>query len=462
MSVAAGSELGLGGVFAASVTVFSAGGAVDVERTVSHVLHLLQTGCDGVLLFGTTGEANSLSVGERRAVLKALGADARIDASRLMAGTGCCAIPDTLELTRCALDAGVRNVLLLPPFYYKGPSEDGLYNAFASVIAPLVGTGVRVYLYHFPAQAGVGVPDGVTARLFNDYPGTVVGMKDSSADLAHMRGLVERLPGFEVFTGKEAQLLDCLEFGGAGCISAHTNVIHGQAQRVLCAWKARDAVTTAAEQAKLLEMSAAIGGYGAGPTEKVKAILALERGEEAWGHMRPPMTPLQPAQLAELAQRMRASGHQLPEVAMSPDSKKQYADCASAFAPLVEDAMRKLSRCAACAPDAATASVLPDIGSAGGGCAAVVDDRGHLLGVVTDGDVRRSVVSAGPGGLERDVADAMNAEPRVVTRDTPLRDALRLFAGPPRVNTLPVVEASTRRFEGMLLLHDLLEADAAE
>ncbi|MEK9706681.1 MAG: dihydrodipicolinate synthase family protein, partial [Alphaproteobacteria bacterium] len=141
------------GVFAASLTPMTADLEIDLDRAVAHNKWLLANGCDGVAPLGTTGEANSLGMSERFELLDAL-ADAGIAGMQLIAGTGTTAIPDTVALTKHALGNGAGAVLMLPPFYYKGPSEDGLFAAYSEVIQRVGDTKLKIYLYNFPQQVG--------------------------------------------------------------------------------------------------------------------------------------------------------------------------------------------------------------------------------------------------------------------------------------------------------------------
>ena len=173
------------GVFAAVLTPFDEIGAPNSAALALHCRWLLSNGCDGLSVFGTTGEGNSLSVDERAGLLERLVSDG-IPAQVLLPATGCCAIPDTVRLTERAVHLGVPGTLMLPPFYYKNPSEDGVFAAFAEVIERVGDGRLRVYLYHFPQMSGVSLTPALIERLLARYPDSVAGMKDSSGDLANM------------------------------------------------------------------------------------------------------------------------------------------------------------------------------------------------------------------------------------------------------------------------------------
>ena len=274
------------GVFVPASTPFHADLSVDGERFVAHCRWLLDEGANGLAVFGTTSEANSLSAGERMTSLEQL-IDSGISPGVLMPGTGCCALPDTVALTRHAVEHDCMGVLLLPPFYYKGVSDDGLYAGIAELIQRVADKRLRIYLYHIPPMAGVGFSLGLIARLLEDFPGVVVGIKDSSGDWKNTQALLQEFPGFEVFPGSETYLLDGLRLGGVGCISATANVNVAAMRALIDAWKtpAADAM-----QQQLTVLRAAVQKYPLVPANK--AILARLQGAPEWNVVRPPLVAL--------------------------------------------------------------------------------------------------------------------------------------------------------------------------
>ena len=213
----------LKGVMAASLTPMKDDLTIDHERLIAHCRWLLDNGCNAIAFMGTTGEANSLSVAERMIALDAV-LEAGIAPELLMVGTGCCALPDTLALTRHAIAQGVGGMLMLPPFYYKGVSEEGVFAAFDAAIQRVGHDGLRIYLYHFPQMSGVPFSHALIERLLKKYPDVIAGIKDSSGDFENMRSMAAHFPGFDVFAGTERYLLDIMRAGGVGCISASANV----------------------------------------------------------------------------------------------------------------------------------------------------------------------------------------------------------------------------------------------
>lgn len=201
------------GVFSAALTPLDEHLLPDPTRFVAQCHRLLAEGCDGVAMLGTTGEANSFSSDERRALLEAAIAGG-VAPDRLLPGTGVAALMETVSLTRHALACGVTTVVMLPPFYYKGVSEDGLFASYAEVIERVGDARLRVVLYHIPQMSAVPIPFAVIARLRARFPGVFTGIKDSAGDLAHMTALVREFPGLSVLAGADPLMLPLLREGG--------------------------------------------------------------------------------------------------------------------------------------------------------------------------------------------------------------------------------------------------------
>ncbi|MEP7085644.1 MAG: dihydrodipicolinate synthase family protein, partial [Betaproteobacteria bacterium] len=251
-------------------------------------------------VFGTTSEANSLSGAERMEALEQL-IDSGVTPAVLMPGTGCCALPDTVALTRHAVELDCMGVLLLPPFYYKGVSDDGIYAGIAELIQRVGDRRLRVYLYHIPPMAGLGFSLGLIERLLAAFPGTVVGIKDSSGDWNNTQAMLKAFPGFEIFPGSETFLLDGLRQGGAGCISATANINVAAMRALIDAW-----ATPAADamQEKLSALRAAVQKYPLVPANK--AILGRLQQTQDWNTVRPPLTPLSDDAKSQLFSSVKA------------------------------------------------------------------------------------------------------------------------------------------------------------
>ena len=274
------------GVLVPAVTPFHGDLAVDEKRFVAHCKWLLDEGADGLALFGTTSEANSLSPGERMELLERL-IEGGVAADVLMPGTGCCAIPDTVALTQHAVSHDCFGVLMLPPFYYKGVSDDGIFASIAEVVQRVADSRLRIYLYHIPPMAGVGFSLPLIERLLKAYPQIVVGLKDSSGDWKNTQALLEAFPGFEVFPGSETYLLDALRLGGAGCISATANVNVAAMRQLIEEWNTS---TAEAMQQRITAVRAAIQKFPM--VAALKAILAEMHDAPGWDVVRPPLVRL--------------------------------------------------------------------------------------------------------------------------------------------------------------------------
>ncbi len=275
----------VGGVYAASLTPMTRTGAPKIGLAVGHIRWLLQNGCDGVAPLGTTGEANSISLADRMALIEAIAA-AGIPPNRVVIGTGCCALGDTVALTRCALDAGFANALVLPPFYYKGVTDEGLFAYFSALVERLGEPRFRLYLYHFPQMSAVPVSASLIGRLRDAFGAVVAGLKDSSGDWANTKHLIDAFPGLRVFSGSEQFLSDNLAAGGVGCISATVNVTAPLAARVLRADpKERDRL-----QGELTAIRAALQGFPMVPA--LKRILEWHTGNPAWRNVQSPLVAL--------------------------------------------------------------------------------------------------------------------------------------------------------------------------
>ncbi len=269
------------------LTPFANDLSADAARFVRLCRWLIGSGV-GLAVFGTTSEANSLATAEKLELLDALVA-AGVPAERIVPGTGCCAFPDTVALTRAAIEHGCAGVLMLPPFYYKNVSDDGLFASYAEVIERVGDARLRIYLYHIPPVAQVPLGVSLIERLLQRYPTTIAGIKDSGGDFAFTRQLIEAFAprGFAVYAGSETFLLPTLVAGGAGCISATANVNPGAMLRLARDWRAPDA---AAQQAALDAVRQAFQKFPLVPA--LKAAIAQASGDDGWRATRPPLVPL--------------------------------------------------------------------------------------------------------------------------------------------------------------------------
>lgn len=289
------------GVNCAAATPLNADLSPDLGLFAEHCHRLLAEGCHGIALLGTTGEANSFSIAERKLILEAA-LEAGIAGDQLIPGTGVAAGPETVELTRHALDHGVSKVVMLPPFYYKGVSDEGVYAAYARIIEAIGDSRLKIILYHIPQVSAVPLSLPLIGRLIAAFPDTVVGIKDSAGDLANMQAIAAAHPGFAVLAGADPLLLPLLQSGGAGCITATSNLIADSLRTVYD--HTDDAALVEPAQARINAWRALSNSYVQIPT--IKAMVGLKTGNAGWNRVRPPMLPLAAAQLAELEQKFAA------------------------------------------------------------------------------------------------------------------------------------------------------------
>jgi 4-hydroxy-tetrahydrodipicolinate synthase len=279
-------ETPLKGIMAPVVTAFSNYRAIDAKRSTAHCHWLLKHGCDALVVFGTTSEANSLSLLERKSLLEAI-VGSGIDPARLLVGTGSCALPDAVDLSEHALEIGCSGVLMLPPFYYKSVTADGLFAFFAELIDRVDDSRLRIYLYHIPPVAQVGIPFELIEKLRTRYGELIAGIKDSSGDWENTRRLLTEFASFDVFPGSEAFLLPALRLGAAGCISGTANVGAETMQRLYRRWQTGEAEEI---QFKLNRVRATFQRFPI--IAAVKAVLAEANNDDNWRCVRPPLQPL--------------------------------------------------------------------------------------------------------------------------------------------------------------------------
>jgi len=278
----------LSGVIAAIATPIDEKGAPDLKRATDLARYLLENGCDALNVLGTTGEATSFSREERMSVMNAYKA-AGLPMERLMVGTGAAAVSDAIALTRHAADLGFAAALVLPPFYYKGAPDDGLVAYIASLVQATAAKPIPIYLYHFPAMSGLPWHVALIRRLLEAYPSRIVGLKDSSGDMAFARSAAAISRDFDVFPSTEACLLEAKRGDFAGCISATANL-----NADLCARAWREGDAAALDQAvairKLFEGRPLVSG--------VKALLAHIHGDTKLAAVKPPLAPFSAADRA--------------------------------------------------------------------------------------------------------------------------------------------------------------------
>ncbi len=301
----------LEGILSPVVTPFNADYSPNAAKFARHCRWLLKSGCAGLAVFGTNSEANSLSVAEKRHLLEQLVAGG-VPASSLMPGTGHCALTDSIEMTRAAVELGCAGVLMLPPFYYKGVSDEGLYRNFAEVIERVGDERLQLYLYHIPPVAQVPITLALIERLLSKYPGIVAGVKDSSGNWDNTKAMLDQFAksGFDVFAGSEDFLLANLRNGGKGCITATGNINPGAIDHLYRNWKGDGADALQAgisATRKIVQKQPMIPA--------LKAAISHFGNDPQWKTVRPPLVELTSDQEKQLITELKANGFSMPGLA---------------------------------------------------------------------------------------------------------------------------------------------------
>src|SRR5437773_4131055 len=311
------------GVLAPVVTPFKPDLSPDCERFIRHCQWLLSQDC-GLAVFGTNSEANSMAAKKRSTLLDVLVA-AGIDPSRMMPGTGCCSVTETVELTAHAVKHGCAGVLMLPPFYYKNVSEEGLYRFFSEVVQRVGDTRLKIYLYHIPSVAIVGITPKLVERLLKAYPTAIAGMKDSSGDWNNTKTFLDAfavragraVSGFDVFVGSESFLLANMRNGGVGTISATANVNPAAIHKLYRQWNTAGDADNADQQQSKLNVVREVFSSRKFPSmiAALKQAIAIYRNDPEWSRVRPPLVELTKEQSKLLAAELKAIGFTMPNIA---------------------------------------------------------------------------------------------------------------------------------------------------
>lgn len=297
------------GVYSPVVTPFSNNLQPDHNRFLRHCRWLIEQDV-GLAVFGTNSEANSLAVDEKKHLLDTL-VSAGLPVDRMMPGTGCSALTDSVELTRHAVAAGCCHVLMLPPFYYKSVSDEGLFRSYAEIIERVGSDALRIYVYHIPQVSQVPLGLELIERLLKAYPRIIAGVKDSSGDWRHTQAMLERFQpqGFDVFAGSETFLLATMRGGGAGCITATGNVNPAAIVDLYRNWQSADAD---ARQQALDDIRAVFARFQMIPA--LKSAIGIYSHDDAWGTVRPPLVALTTAQRAALKEALAHASFEMPGI----------------------------------------------------------------------------------------------------------------------------------------------------
>ncbi len=297
------------GVLVPAITPFKPDYSVDSVLFNKMCHWLLRQGANGLAVFGTTSEANSLTMQERQSLLEGLVADG-INPHLLLPGTGMCSLMDTVAMTSHAVKLGCGGVLMLPPFYYKPVSEDGLFAFYSEVIERVGSSDLGLWLYHIPQVAGVGIPHDLIERLIKRYPKTVLGIKDSSGDWANTEAMLKRFKGFGIFPSSEGVLVKAMRLGAVGCITASGNINAAGIRHLVDHWQDPQADTLQQPVAAVRDL---FSKYPLIPA--AKAFLSHSLKQDGLATLRPPLMALSAQQTQDLVRGLAATGHALKQTA---------------------------------------------------------------------------------------------------------------------------------------------------
>jgi len=294
------SRNGFQGIWPAMLTPLDAQLNIDHAKLAAHALSLIQAGCGGVTIFGTTGEGPSFSLQERKEAVEKMIANG-VPAERIMVSTSCAAVTETLELTRHAVNLGVHGCLVLPPFFFKGISDEGILNGYAHIIDGVNRTDWRLYLYHIPQVIGVNLSHGVIAQLLKRYPGIIAGIKDSSCDRAHSVALAEAfMPPITVYVGFEPDLPTMGPLGSTGAISGLANFMPRVVHRMVLESAAPNTAHDAQRVQAILDL---LKPHSLMPA--LKSVMATLHNDPSWLRVRAPLVAMTPEAHAAFAQQVR-------------------------------------------------------------------------------------------------------------------------------------------------------------
>ena len=269
---------------------------IDKNRFFHHLDWLFQHEINGVVLFGTNGEANSFSVQERMLLLEWVKKEG-ISNEKVIVGTGCSALTDTIALIEHAIGLGYFNHLVLPPFYYKNPSINGLENNFSEIINRIDNKHFKIYLYNFPQLSGIQLGVELVEMLSEKFPNSIVGYKDSSGDWDNTSQIMKKCPHISMFPGSETFLSKALEKGAAGVITGTGNVNPGMVKQTYEAFY-NDKKKSIILQKKIDDFRTAVQKYPL--ISALKGLIEYYRKDEGWQYLRPPLTALSEDDLKNL------------------------------------------------------------------------------------------------------------------------------------------------------------------
>ncbi len=300
----------ISGLWPAMLMPVTRDGILDTPRAIAHGKHLIDAGCDGVTIFGTTGEGPAFSCAERMGLLDAMIADG-IAPGQIVVTTSVCALPEAIALGRHASSKGCHMQLYMPPFYFRQPREAGIVEAVSQVVQGIDDDKLQMLLYHIPALSSVVFTHQSIAELVKRHPARVVGVKDSSGDRAHGLALAKAFPGLSILVGAEQFVAETMRAGGCGSINGLANI----APRLLRRIVDTPALVQAQDEKLVLDLLALLSVLPGMPFVNVyKTMLAEQTGDDAWLNVRPPLCPLTHDEEQTVRRAYRAIGAMLERV----------------------------------------------------------------------------------------------------------------------------------------------------
>ncbi len=293
----------LRGIWAPCLTPVLEDFSIDYVRLCQHVDWLLNNGCQGVVLFGTTGESASFCAAERMIALKKLLMN-DVPASRIILGNGFTAISESVDVTKHAVELGCRAVLMIPPFYFKNPSVQGLTCAYQYVLDAIDCPDLKVLLYHFPKMSTIPITYELIDALMHSHGELIAGLKDSSGSWDSVQDYIQRYPDLAIFPGTDTLLLKGLQSGGVGTITATANINPHGISRVYQLWQAGENAQSAQKAADSIRTIVSRYPLAAA----LKTAHAKFRDDSNWNRLRPPLVPLASKDQKALIESLLAAG----------------------------------------------------------------------------------------------------------------------------------------------------------
>jgi 4-hydroxy-tetrahydrodipicolinate synthase len=297
-------------IYAALATPVDEEGNIHNQMLAEHCQWVMRNGCDGFVVFGTTGEAASFSISARQTALEKIVFSAP-RTSKIVVGTGCCSTEDTVKLSNHAFNLGCHAVLVHPPFFFKEPSEAGIFEYYARLINGLSFPEAKIYLYHFPEMTAVPITFSLIERLLGVFPSAIAGIKDSTGDFENTKALTKRFPQLEVYTGDDHLLWPLLEVGGAGSITATANLTPNLLRDVMDGWQEDSPVAQSAQEALVGLWKNTLLKFPV--MEAIKEIMADKSGNTEWRNVCPPLAELPPPRLQQLLSLIQPFEDSIPD-----------------------------------------------------------------------------------------------------------------------------------------------------